>query len=446
MRLAQAPRADEDQGVVARAEEETPGAVVSGIRTSAARDALVARALAHPVRTVLIAYAVSRLLAIAAMLVAATWFQTPAGVGHLHPGVGDILRLWDARWYHRIVYSGYPLPLPVDGDTGAITYSAWAFFPLFPMLVKLLVALGVDFTVAAVALNLVLGAIGTVLVWLISRMAAHAAPQAHRDRLALVATCLWCLYPATGILVMPYSEALALVLTAGSILLVMRRRYLGAAGVVVLLGFTRAVVPAVGVVVLVHLVARLREESRSWRSAFAGERARLATLAAAVAVSAFSWPATVGLATGRATAFYDVQAVWGQRPQEGPFVQWIAWAWGLHGLFGVLLLAGCLTAYVILVAGRHGRWLPMEVRAWAYAYPLYLFAVVRPITSMWRFLVLDFPLAALVASVAMRTSSGGRIVPHWRRRVALVVLPLILGMFWWTATLLTYFPWGASPP
>ncbi len=402
--------------------------------------------MTHPVRTALTVYAVSRILVFIAMWVAATWFQTPAGVGHLHPGVGDILRLWDARWYRRVAYDGYPTPLPLDPETGQITYSAWAFFPLFPMIVKAFVALGVDFTIAAVTLNVLLGAGGSILVWLISRMATHAAPQAHRDRLALVATCLWCLYPATGILVMPYSEALALVLTAGSILLIMRRRYAEAAGVILLLGFTRAVAPAVGVVVLVHLAARLRDQPMSWRAAFAGERLRLAALGLAVAVSAFEWPVLVGVLTGRATAFYDVQAVWGQRPEMGPFVQWIVWAWGLHGLFGVVLLVGFLTTYVILVAGRHGRWLPLEVRAWAYAYPLYLFAVVRPITSMWRFLVLDFPIAALLASVAMRTSTGGRIVPHWRRRVAVVVIPLVAGMFWWTATLLTYVPWGASPP
>jgi hypothetical protein len=98
------------------------------------------------------------------------------------------------------------------------------------------------------------------------------------------------------------------------------------------------------------------------------------------------------------------------------------------------------------VLGRHGRWLALEVRIYALAYPLYLFAVVRPITSMWRFLLLDFPIAALVASVAMRTSSGARVVKHWRRRVAILVVPLVAGMFWWTATLLTYTPWGATPP
>ena len=75
--------------------------------------------------------------------------------------------------------------------------------------------------------------------------------------------------------------------------------------------------------------------------------------------------------------------------------------------------------------GRHGRWLAVELRVWALAYPLYLLAVVRPITSMWRFLLLDFPIAALVASVAMRTSTGAKVVVHWRRRVGVVAVVLL---------------------
>ena len=103
------------------------------------------------------------------------------------------------------------------------------------------------------------------------------------------------------------------------------------------------------------------------------------------------------------------------------FVLWLVWAWAERGLFGLVLIVLIVAAYLSLVAGRHGRWLPLEVRAWALAYPLYLLAVVRPITSMWRFLLLDFPIAALLASVAMRTSTGGKIVAHWRRRL----LPLL---------------------
>jgi hypothetical protein len=105
-----------------------------------------------------------------------------------------------------------------------------------------------------------------------------------------------------------------------------------------------------------------------------------------------------------------------------------------------------VATYVALVLGRHGRWMSVEMRAWALAYPLYLFAVVRPITSMWRFLLLDMPLAALLASVAMRTANGQQVVAHWKRRVGVVALVLVGGILWWTCSLLTYTPWGSFPP
>ena len=153
-----------------------------------------------------------------------------------------------------------------------------------------------------------------------------------------------------------------------------------------------------------------------------------------------------GLVTGVPTAFFDVQAAWGQRPDKGPFVLWFEWAWQGKGIAGVVVLVALAATYVALVLGRHGRWISIEARAWALAYPLYLFAVVRPITSMWRFLLLDFPLAALLASVAMRTANGQGVVPHWRRRVAVVLVVVVAGMFWWTCSLLVYTPWGSFPP
>ena len=89
-----------------------------------------------------------------------------------------------------------------------------------------------------------------------------------------------------------------------------------------------------------------------------------------------------------------MQAAWGQKPESGPFVLWLSWAWEAHGLVGVVILVGLVATYIALILGRHGRWLAVELRVWALAYPLYLLAVVRPITSMWRFLLLDFPIAA----------------------------------------------------
>lgn len=419
---------------------------LGAVRSSAGRSALAGRALRRPVVFLLSVYVVSRVLALLAMLVSATWFQTPAGVGHLNPGIGDILGSWDSVWYERIATSGYPIPLPADPETGLLTYSAWAFYPAFPMLVRALMWTGMPFLVAAVALNVVVGALAVLLVWRCLHFALHAAPQPARERLALVAAALWCLYPATGILLMPYTEALAALLIAASLLLLMQRRYLMVAVVAIALGFTRAAAPAIACAVLAHLVLRWREDRAAGVSPLRGHRLSAMVMIAATGVSTLAWPVVVGVTSGLPMAFFDVQAAWGQRPESGPFVLWLSWAWDAHGIIGVTILVALVATYVALILGRHGRWLAMELRVWALAYPLYLLAVVRPITSMWRFLLLDFPIAALVASVAMRTSTGARVVDHWRRRVGVVVLVLVGGMVWFTCTLLTYVPWDATPP
>jgi hypothetical protein len=414
--------------------------------TSQGRSAIARRALRRPVTFLLSLYAVTRVLVILAMWMSATWFQTPAGVGHLHPSLGDILGLWDSVWYQRIAQQGYPLPLPADPQTGLLTYSAWAFYPAFPMLVRVLMLTGLPFGVAAVVLNLALGAGAVLLVWRCFHFALHATPQPARTRLALIAGALWCLYPATGILVMPYTEALACLLVALALLLLMKRRYAWVAAVTLVLGFTRAAAPALACAVLAHLVLRWREDRATGSAPLHGQRGSAALMIGATAVSSAAWPIFVGVASGLPMAFFDIQAAWGQRPESGPFVLWIAWAWDSHGIFGVLILVALVATYIALVLGRHGRWLAIELRVWALAYPLYLLAVVRPITSMWRFLLLDFPIAALVASVAMRTSTGARVVVHWRRRVAVVGAVLLVGLFWFTCTLLTYVPWAAAPP
>ncbi|GIL37547.1 hypothetical protein [Phycicoccus sp. DTK01] len=422
------------------------GPLLRRLATSAGRHELAGRALQRPVLTILAVYAVSRVVALAALWVAATWFQNPAGVGHQDPTVGDLVGLWDGVWYHRIVEDGYPVPLPRDADNGRITYSAWAFYPLYPYLVKGLMLTGMSFEVAGVVLNLVLGAVGAVLIHALFRSTYHAARQPQRERLALVAACLWCFYPTTSVMLKPYTEALAVALVAAALLVLVRRHYLLVAAVALPLGFTRGVAPALGLAVLIHLGVRWREERAAGLRPLAGQWPRIVVMLASVGVSAIAWPAVAGFATGVPTAFFDVQAAWGQKPADGPFVLWFQWAWDGKGLAGVLVLVALAATYVALVLGRHGRWMSVEMRVWALAYPFFLFAVVRPITSMWRFLLLDMPLAALVASVAMRTADGGQVVPHWKRRVAVVVVVLVGGILWWTCSLLTYTPWGSFPP
>jgi hypothetical protein len=414
--------------------------------TSAGRHAIGGRALSHPVLTVLLVYAVSRVVALVALWVAATWFQNPAGIGHTEPGLQDMFGLWDGVWYERVARDGYPVPLPLDADTGEVTYSAWAFYPLYPYLVKAVMLTGLPFTVAGVLLNVVLGGAAALLIWAVLRSGVHADRQPQRERLALVAACLWCFYPTTAVMLKPYTEALAVVLVAGALLLLVRRRYLLVAALALPLGLTRGVAPALACAVLIHLVVRWREDRAAGIRPLEGGRVAAVVMLASLAASAVAWPVVAGVVTGVPTAFFDVQAAWGQRPDKGPFVLWFEWAWEGKGAGGVAVLVALLATYVALVLGRHGRWISIEARAWALAYPLYLFAVVRPITSMWRFLLLDFPLAALVASVAMRTANGQSVVPHWRRRVGVVLGVLVAGLFWWTCAFLVYTPWGSFPP
>jgi hypothetical protein len=424
---------------------------LTSLRTSAGRSAVAQVALRRPVVFLLLVYVLSRVLVVAAMAVAATWFQTPAGVGHLDPTVADVLGGWDSVWYERVAHRGYPVPLPADPDTGLLTYSAWAFYPVFPFLVRGLMAVGLPFLGAAVVVNLVVGAGATLLVWRCFHFALHASPQPARERLALAAAALWCLYPATGVLLMPYTEALAALLVAASLLLLLQRRYALVAVLAVVLGFTRAVAPAMACAVLAHLALRWREDREAGASPLAGQRVTAVLMVFATAASSVAWPVVVGVVSGLPMAFFDVQAAWGQRPESGPFVLWVSWAWEAHGVVGVAILVALVATYTALIVGRHGRWLAVELRVWALAYPLFLLAVVRPITSMWRFLLLDFPIAAVLASILARGRPvGGRAARlPWRElrwRLGAASLVALVGMTWWVAVLLTRTPWSDSPP
>jgi hypothetical protein len=314
------------------------------------------------------------------------------------------------------------------------------------LLVRGLDAIGVPFIAGALVLNVVLSTLAAVLIWATLHQGTHADPQPQRARLALVAACLWSFYPATPVMLKPYTEALAMVLIAASLWALLRRRYLLVALLSVPLGFTRGVAPALGLAALVHLVVRWREDRRAGLDPLRGARVAAVVMLVMTGLSGVAWPLVAGWVSGIPSAFFEVQAAWGMQPSAGPFRLWLQWAWDSKGVLGVIVIVGLVATYISLIAGRHGRWIPVEVRAWAIAYPIYLFAVVRPITSMWRFLLLDFPLAALAASVAMRTSNGSQVVPHWRRRVGIVVLLLLIGMLWWSSSLLTYTPWGSRPP
>jgi hypothetical protein len=385
---------------------------------------------------VLLAYASSRVVAGIIIELAARWAQNPAGVGVLHPHYPDLVGVWDGEWYQRIAEQGYPGRLP-HGPVGAVDYNAWAFFPVFPLLVRATMVTGLPFWAAASVVNLLAGAAAAVVIWRL-----FAAVPGQR-RLAGLAVAVWCVLPPAPVLQVAYTEALGALLLASVLLLLVRRSYLWAVPVVLLLGLTRAVVAPLVVVVLWHGIRRWRR--RSHDPVGVRERWSWAALAVGTGAAVVLWPAIAGYATGVPRAFLLTQAAWGQRPTQGPFLPWLQWAWQGLGLAGVALLLAVVAALLHVLVGRHTAWLAPDLRAFGVVYPVYLLAVVRPITSMWRFLLLDLPIAAAAAS-ALVHGTHPRALSSWKVRAAVAALIAVVAMSWWVVVYLTRVPWSDSPP
>ena len=139
----------------------------------------------------------------------------------------DVLTSWDGIWYLRIVRFGYPSFVP-QNITYDDTEARLAFFPAFPHLVRIVDAVmpGGD-TLAALILNLVLGAGFIVLVGLLAR-SWFGVSVAKR------AMILCALFPGSFVLSFAYSEALLLFLAAACLYLLQKEQWL-LAGIVALL-------------------------------------------------------------------------------------------------------------------------------------------------------------------------------------------------------------------
>jgi hypothetical protein len=186
----------------------------------------------------------------------------------------DVLTSWDGIWYLRITRFGYPSFVPPS-----ITYdepqARVAFFPAYPYSVRWLdrVLPGGD-TLAALFLNLVLGAVFIVLVGLLTR----AWFGVHHARTAMI---LCAIFPGSFVLSFAYSEALLLALAAATLLALHHERWWIAGALAALASATRpngvAVVVACAVATGIA-VSRKRDY-----------RALMATLLAPLGFIGYQW-------------------------------------------------------------------------------------------------------------------------------------------------------------
>ena len=265
-------------------------------------------------------------------------------------GLRGRLLVWDAGWFLRVAVDGYPHGYTF-GANGELEANELAFFPLYPMLIRGVAALGVDAGTAAIAVS-----------WLASVAAAVAlhllgtSLYGKRAGWALVALC--CSAPVSVVLSMAYSEGLFLALVAG-MLAAAHRRVWWAAG---LLGLGAALTRPTGAAAAIALAVAVLLELRR-PQATKKVQAVVAALVALAAVPAFlGW---VALRVGDPSAWFKIQtAGWGTSFDYGASTlkflgTTLSSGDGWIPMSVALILVVAFVAAVVALRGR--PWLPLAV-------------------------------------------------------------------------------------
>ena len=199
--------------------------------------------LARPVVFVLAVWAASRAFFLAVGAAAHEWIRAADFVGAYRrpPGALGYWANWDGGWFLHIAQHGY--------DSVAST----AFFPLFPLVVRLVHDLGVGYTAAALAVSNVAAFFALYFVFGLARERFDA-------EVARAATLAFAFFPTSLYLVAAYSESLFLALAAGSLWALYVRRHLAIAG---LFAYFAAMTRNVGVVLVLPIAWEFLRRGRA---------------------------------------------------------------------------------------------------------------------------------------------------------------------------------------
>ena len=230
----------------------------------------------------------SRSIIAIGMQVIAPWLPPIQNSQPLVPGFvpksgWELFSHWDGGWYTKIATLGYSYAN--DGQQHSV-----AFYPLFPLLIRGLMALGMRVEVAGVLINCLafLGALLLVYFWVEERYDTGSAKWT-------TAVLAWC--PFSLFCSVMYTEGLFLFLTASALRAFERGEYIWAAFWGALTTATRG--PGVALIPAFLLVA--------WRE----KRPPLAYVAGfASAIGLFSFSLYCAIRFGDALAFVHVQKGW----------------------------------------------------------------------------------------------------------------------------------------
>lgn len=392
--------------------------------------------------SVLVLWTVLRAVSAVILVQVAHHWQDPVVYdGSGTPRYFQFATLWDGAWYERIATQGYPEQLP-ENARGQVRQNPWAFYPIFPLAARGLMSLtGWSFAVSAVVVATVLGYAAAVLVAGLLREKVGTAA-------ALGGVALLGAYPSAPTFQVAYTESLALLLLAAVLWLLVRENWWWAGAVALLTGLARPIALPLGLVALVCVVVRWRR--RGQQPISPGEGAGMLAALAGCGLAGLVWPAIAAWRTGVPDAYTVTMSAWRGGEQVTPFLPSVARAQSLWGdTLGLLVLAGGLGLLALAVLGPWAARLGVAMRTWCLGYALYLFAALDPWTSLYRYLMLLFPLYVLMVGGGWPPGARrGGDQPTWLLVVRTVVLAalMVAWQVWWTWYLFRFVPPSDYPP
>lgn len=321
------------------------------------------------------------------------------------PDLFDFSRIWDSHWYRIIAETGYPTELPLD-DEGRVQENAWAFMPLFPILVRGVMAFtGVPFAVVSVIVS-TLAFAGFIVV------ADRLFRRFLGDAGSLAAVAVVAFVPVSPVFQVGYAESLGMLFLAIVLVGLTERRWWVAGIFIPLAALTRPLGVPLALALFVLTVWTWRDRR--------DRKARIG-LTAVAGLSAVAWPIIAAFVTGRPTAYLDTEFAW-RRPYVGdePHVWGTGWwqsaEWWFPGN-GPWVIGGLLLVIVVLAFFPATRRIGTVALVWSASYFVYLVVVLFPQSSLFRLLAPMFPLAGIVARNRWAT--------------ALSIVAGIVGQFFW---------------
>ena len=313
----------------------------------------------------------------------------------------------DAAWFLRIATGGY-----AAGDGSA------AFFPLYPMAIKVLAWLpGVGPLGAALFISnaCFLGAL--VLLHGLTRLEGMSTTVA-RTSVLLIA-----IFPTAFFFLAPYTESPFLLLSVSAFWFARRDRWAMAA----LMGALAALTRSIGLVLVVGLAVEAIQRTREDGRPLVPRLAASAAVAAGPALYFLYW----GVVHQDAMAPFEAQESW-QRVLTFPLVTLVqagrfAWRYGTYWLIDALVVSVVLIA--VLAGIRWLRWGYLAYALVSLAVPLFEPLPDRPLLSMPRFVAVLFPAFWVMArSVERRRLPEPLLVASFAGGYALLAA---LFINWW---------------